>query len=229
MYYGYGFDPTFILMIPAMLLAGYAQAKVKSTFAKYSRIRNSYGHTGYAVARTLLDNSGLQDVPVELVAGRLSDHYDPGKKILRLSQEVYNSSSLAAMGVAAHECGHAIQHQEGYAPLLVRNAIAPVASFGSKASWLFIIGGFIFSAINLIDIGILLFSAAVIFQVITLPVEFNASNRAVVLLESNGLVPANEIGPARQVLNAAALTYVAAAFAAIMQLVRLFVLRGRRD
>ena len=229
MYYGYGLDPTFLLLVPAMILAAYAQSKVKSTFNKYLKVRNSYGHTGFDVARRLLDANGLQDVPVEMVGGRLSDHYDPRKRILRLSQDVYNSNSLASVGVAAHECGHAIQHQEGYAPLIVRNAIAPVASFGSQAAWLFIIGGFIFSWISLIDIGILLFSAAVAFQVITLPVEFNASSRAIVLLESNGLVPSNEIGPAREVLRAAALTYVAATFAAIMQLVRLFVLRGRRD
>lgn len=229
MFYGYGFDPTMILILPAIILAGYAQSKVNSTFNKYLRVRNSYGHTGYEVARRLLDAHGLHDVPVELVGGRLSDHYDPRKKVLRLSQDVYNSNSLASVGVAAHECGHAIQHQEGYAPLIVRNAIAPIASFGSQAAWLFIIGGFIFSWISLIDIGILLFAAAVAFQVITLPVEFNASNRAIALLESNALVPSNEIRPAREVLNAAALTYVAATFAAIMQLVRLLVIRGRRD
>lgn len=229
MFYGYGFDSTFLLILPAIILAGYAQSKVNSTFSKYLRVRNSYGHTGYEVARRILDNNGLHDIPVELVRGRLSDHYDPRNRVLRLSQDVYNSNSLASVGVAAHECGHAIQHSEGYAPLVVRNAIAPVASFGSQAAWFFIIGGFLFSWIDLIDIGILLYSAAVAFQLITLPVEFNASNRAVAILESTGLVPANEIGPAREVLKAAALTYVAAAFAAIMQLVRLFVLRGRRD
>lgn len=229
MFYGYGFDPTFILLLPAIILAAYAQSKVKSTFNKYLRVRNSYGYTGFEVARRLLDANGLQDVPVELISGRLSDHYDPRKRVLRLSQDVYSNNSLASVGVAAHECGHAIQHSEGYAPLIVRNTIAPVASFGSKASWLFIIGGFIFSWVELIDIGILLFSAAVIFQVITLPVEFNASSRAVALLEGNGLVPSNEIGPAKEVLRAAALTYVAATFTAVMQLVRLFVLRGRRD
>ncbi|HYF83170.1 MAG TPA: zinc metallopeptidase [Clostridia bacterium] len=223
------YDSTFILLIPAMIFAAYAQSKVKSTFNKYLKVRNSYGHTGFDVARRLLDANGLQDVPVELVGGRLSDHYDPRKRVLRLSQDVYNSNSLASVGVAAHECGHAIQHLEGYAPLIVRNAIAPVASIGSQASWLFIIGGFIFNWIDLINIGILLFSAAVAFQVITLPVEFNASSRAIALLEGNGLVPSNEIGPAREVLRAAALTYVAATFAAIMQLIRLFVLRGRRD
>jgi uncharacterized protein len=229
MYYGYGLDPTMILLIPAIIMAAYAQSKVKSTFNKYLKIRNSYGHTGYEIARRILDANGLQDVPVELVGGRLSDHYDPRKRVLRLSQDVYNSNSLASVGVAAHECGHAIQHLEGYAPLIVRNAIAPVASIGSQASWLFIIGGLVFGFVGLIDIGILLFSAAVAFQVITLPVEFNASTRAIALLEGNGLVPSNEIGPAREVLRAAALTYVAATFTAIMQLVRLLVLRGRRD
>lgn len=229
MYYGYGLDPTMILILPAIIIAAYAQSKVKSTFNKYLKVRNSYGHTGHDVARRILDANGLQDVPVELVGGRLSDHYDPRTRVLRLSQDVYNSNSLASVGVAAHECGHAIQHMEGYAPLIVRNAIAPVASFGSQAAWLFVILGFVLSWVGLIDIGILLFSAAVAFQVITLPVEFNASRRAVVLLESNGLVPANEIGPAREVLSAAALTYVAATFMAVMQLVRLLVLRGRRD
>lgn len=229
MYYGYGFDPTMILILPAIILAAYAQSKVKSTFNKYLQVRNSYGYSGYEVARSILDANGLQNVPVELVSGRLSDHYDPRKRVLRLSQDVYNSSSIASVGVAAHECGHAIQHSEGYAPLVIRNAIAPVASFGSQAAWIFIIGGLVLSWIDLIDIGILLFSAAVAFQVITLPVEFNASSRAIAILEGNGLVPSNEIGPAREVLRAAALTYVAATFAAIMQLVRLLVIRGRRD
>jgi Zn-dependent membrane protease YugP len=229
MYYGYGYDWTYILIIPAILLAGYAQAKVRSTFSKYLHVRSSYGYTGYEAARRILDNNGLHDVPVELVKGSLSDHYDPRSRVLRLSPEVFNSNSIASVGVAAHECGHAIQHSEGYAPLIVRNVIAPVASFGSQAAWFFIIAGFIFSWINLIDIGILLFSAAVAFQVITLPVEFNASKRAIAILESNGIVPSGELGPAREVLRAAALTYVAAAFTAIMQLVRLFLLRGRRD
>lgn len=229
MFYGYGFDSTFILILPAIILAAYAQSKVSSTFSKYLRVMNSYGHTGYDVARRILDANGLQNIPIERVGGRLSDHYDPRKRVLRLSQDVYNSNSLASVGVAAHECGHAIQHSEGYAPLVVRNAIAPIASFGSQASWLFIIAGFIFSWVDLIDIGILLFASAVLFQVITLPVEFNASKRAIALLEGNGLVPSNEIGPSREVLKAAALTYVAATFTAVMQLLRLFVLRGRRD
>lgn len=227
--YGYGFDPTFIILLPAIILAAYAQSKVNSTFNKYLRVRSSNGYTGYEVARRLLDYHGLNDVPIELIPGRLSDHYDPRKRVLRLSRDVYESSSIASVGVAAHECGHAIQHQEGYAPLVVRNTIAPVAAFGSRAAWFFIIGGFIFSQMNLIDIGILLFAAAVVFQVITLPVEFNASSRAIALLESNGLVPQNELRPAREVLSAAALTYIAAALSAVLQLARLFLIRGRRD
>lgn len=228
--YGYyGFDSTILIILPAIILAAYAQSKVTSTFNRYLRVRNSYGYTGLEVARRILDSNGLHDVPVELVRGRLSDHYDPRTRVLRLSQEVYGSNSLASVGVAAHECGHAIQHSEGYAPLAVRNAIAPVASFGSQAAWLFVIGGFIFSWVDLINIGILLYAAAVAFQIITLPVEFNASSRAIALLESNGLVPSNEIRPAKEVLNAAALTYVAATLAAVLQLVRLFILRDRRD
>lgn len=229
MLYGYGFDSTILFILPAVILAAYAQSKVTSTFSKYLRVMNSYGYTGYEVARRLLDSNGLRDVPVERVSGRLSDHYDPRKRVLRLSQDVYNSSSLASVGVAAHECGHAIQHSEGYSPLVIRNTIAPIASIGSQASWLFIIAGFIFGLGDLVDIGILLFTVAVAFQVITLPVEFNASRRATALLEGYGLVPSNEIGPAREVLKAAALTYVAATFAAVMQLVRLLVIRGRRD
>lgn len=229
MYYGYGFDPTFIILLPAIVLAMYAQSKVSSTFNKYLRIRSSYGYTGYEVARRLLDYHGLNDVPIELIPGRLSDHYDPRTRVLRLSRDVYESNSIASVGVAAHECGHAVQHQEGYAPLVVRNAIAPIASFGSQTAWFFVIAGIVISSLNLINIGILLFAAAVAFQIITLPVEFNASSRAIALLESNGLVSERDIRPAREVLRAAALTYVAAALSAVLNLVRLFLIRGRRD
>lgn len=229
MYYGYGFDPTFIILLPAIVLAMYAQSKVSSTFNKYLRIRSSYGYTGYEVARRLLDYHGLNDVPIELIPGRLSDHYDPRTRVLRLSRDVYESNSIASVGVAAHECGHAVQHQEGYAPLVVRNAIAPIASFGSQTAWFFVIAGIVISSLNLINIGILLFAAAVAFQIITLPVEFNASSRAIALLESNGLVSEKDIRPAREVLRAAALTYVAAALSAVLNLVRLFLIRGRRD
>lgn len=229
MYYGYGFDPTMILLIPAILFALYAQSKVSSAFSKFSRMRNSYGHTGYQIARRLLDAHGLYDVPIEVVPGRLSDHYDPRKRVLRLSHDVYNSSSLAAVGVAAHECGHAIQHQEAYVPLQIRNVIAPIASIGSQAAWFFVMAGLLFNFLGLLDIGILLFTVAVAFQIITLPVEFNASGRAIALLESQGLVPVNELGPAKKVLDAAALTYVAATVTAILQLVRLLIIRDRRD
>ncbi len=227
--YGLFYDSSFLLLIPAMIFALYAQTKINTTFNKYLRVRNSYGFTGFQVARKILDANGLQNVNIELVRGRLSDHYDPRHRVLRLSEEVYRGDSIASVGVAAHECGHAIQHQEEYAPLTIRNTIAPVASIGSRAAFFFIFAGLIFNALNLFDIGILLFSAAVIFQLITLPVEFNASSRAIYLLESNNLVPADEIAPAQKVLSAAALTYIAATITAAMQLLRLFVLRSRRN
>jgi uncharacterized protein len=228
--FGMGFfDPTFIILIPAILFAAYAQSKINSTFNTYLRVRNSNGYTGYQVARTILDNHGLESVPIELIQGHLTDHYDPRKRILRLSNEVYNGDSLASVGVAAHECGHAVQHQEAYAPLTVRNTIAPIASIGSQLSWILVLAGFFFGFSGLIDLGIMFFSVAVVFQLITLPVEYNASNRAIVMLTEYNLVPANEIGPAKKVLSAAALTYLAATIVAVMQLVRLLLLRGRRD
>lgn len=227
--YGWGFDPTYIILVPALIFAAYAQSKINKTFNKYLRVRNTNGYTGYQVARTILDKHGLQNVPIELINGNLTDHYDPRKQALRLSNEVYNGNSLAAVGVAAHECGHAIQHQEAYTPLTVRNAIAPVASIGSRAAWFLVIAGLLFGWLQLLDLGILFFGAAVIFQIITLPVEYNASNRAIALLTDYNLVPVDEVEPARKVLSAAALTYVAATLVAIMQLVRLLFIRGRRD
>jgi uncharacterized protein len=228
--FGYGFfDPTFIILVPAIIFAAYAQSKINSTFNTYLRVRNTNGYTGYQVARTILDNHGLESVPIELIQGHLTDHYDPRKRILRLSNEVYNGDSLASVGVAAHECGHAVQHQEAYAPLTVRNTIAPIASIGSQLSWILVLAGFFFGFSGLIDLGIMFFSVAVVFQLITLPVEYNASNRAIVMLTEYNLVPANEIGPAKKVLSAAALTYLAATIVAVMQLVRLLLLRGRRD
>lgn len=229
MFYGWGYDPTFILLIPAMLFAAYAQSKINSTFNRYLRVRNSYGLTGYQVARTILDKHGLSDLPIELIRGHLTDHYDPRNRVLRLSNEVYNGLSLASVGVAAHECGHAVQHQEGYAPLTFRNTIAPIASIGSQLSWVLVIAGLFFNSLNLIDLGILFFSAAVVFQVVTLPVEYNASSRAIAMLTEYDLVPANEVGPAKKVLSAAALTYLAAMIVAVMQLLRLLLIRGRRD
>jgi uncharacterized protein len=228
--FGYGlFDPTFIILIPAILFAAYAQSKINSTFNTYLRVRNSNGYTGYQVARTILDNHGLQSIPIELIQGHLTDHYDPRKRILRLSNAVYNGDSLASVGVAAHECGHAVQHQEAYVPLTVRNTIAPIASIGSQLSWILVLAGFFFGFTGLIDLGIMFFSVAVVFQLITLPVEYNASDRAIAMLTEYNLVPANEIGPAKKVLSAAALTYLAATIVAVMQLVRLLLLRGRRD
>lgn len=228
-YYGWGFDPTYIIIVPAILFAAYAQSKINSTFNKYLRVRNSNGYTGYQIARSILDKHGLYDIPIELVPGHLSDHYDPRNRVLRLSNEVYNGNSMASVGVAAHECGHAVQHQEGYAPLALRNTIAPVASIGSQLSWILVIAGFFFGFTGLIDLGILFFGAAVLFQIITLPVEYNASSRAITMLTEYDLVPANEVGPAKKVLSAAALTYLAATIVAVMQLVRLLLIRGRRD
>ncbi|MDF2532249.1 MAG: peptidase rane zinc metallopeptidase [Clostridia bacterium] len=227
--YGWGFDPTFIILIPAILFAAYAQSKINSTFNTYLRVRNSNGYTGYQVARTILDNHGLQEIPIELINGHLTDHYDPRKRILRLSNAVYNGNSLASVGVAAHECGHAVQHQESYVPLTIRNTIAPIASIGSQLSWVLVIAGIFFGYTGLIDIGILFFSVAVLFQLVTLPVEYNASSRAIAMLTDYNLVPADEVGPAKKVLSAAALTYLAATIVAVMQLVRLLLIRGRRD
>jgi Zn-dependent membrane protease YugP len=219
-------DSTMILVLPALLLAMYAQSKVQSTFAKYLNVRSSKGYTGAQVARRLLDSHGLQDVTVEMIQGRLSDHYDPRKKALRLSQDVYSSSSLAAIGVAAHETGHALQHDLGYLPLAVRNSIVPIASIGSQAAFPLFFLGLIIRSESLLYLGIFAFAAAVLFQVVTLPVEFNASSRAIAALEDGGFIESREVEPTRQVLSAAALTYVAATLMAVMQLLRLLVLSG---
>lgn len=221
-------DPTFILLIPAMIFAIYAQGKVKSTFNRYLRVRGNQGYTGAQAARKILEAEGLHNIPIELINGHLSDHYDPRKKVLRLSNAVYNGTSVASLGVAAHEVGHAIQHAMGYAPLMIRNSLAPIAGFGSQAAWFLFLMGFIFDFTDLMTIGIWFFIAVVLFQLITLPVEFNASSRAIHLLESQGLLTTGEIVPAKRVLNAAALTYVAATVTAITQLLRLIILRGRR-
>lgn len=232
MIYPYGFfDSSYILLIPAIIFALYAQSKVKSTFNRYLKVPTQRGYTGYDVARRILDQNDLRDVPVELANGHLTDHYDPRKRALRLSQEVYHGTSVASVSVAAHEVGHALQHANGYVPLSLRNAIFPIASFGSQMAWVFIMGGFFFQGLSfLIDLGILLYAAAVAFQVVTLPVEFNASSRALRLLDSNGFVTGNEIQGSQKVLKAAALTYVAAMATAMAQLLRLIVLRNsRRD
>ncbi|AOY77370.1 zinc metallopeptidase [Clostridium formicaceticum] len=228
MLYGLG-DSTIVFLIPAIIFALYAQSKVKSTFNKYLRVPTRKGYSGYDVARSILDQNGLRDVPVEMAKGYLSDHYDPRNRTLRLSREVYYGNSIASVSVAAHEVGHAIQHARGYVPLSFRNAIFPIASFGSSVAWIFVFGGFIFNALSLIDLGILLYTAAVLFQVVTLPVEFNASSRALRLLDSNGFITSQEIGSSQKVLKAAALTYVAAMATALAQLFRLIAIRNRRS
>lgn len=220
-------DPTMVLLIPALILGIWAQSKVKRAFAKYSKVRAASGMTGAQAARYLLDRAGLQKVKIEPIQGRLSDHYDPRSKVLRLSEGVYNSPSLAALGVAAHEAGHALQDKDNYAPMRIRHSLAPVANLGSTLLFPLLIGGFLFAIKPLITVGIVLYSFAVAFHIVTLPVEFNASSRALKLLEGSGALHPDEIGGARKVLSAAAMTYVAATLAAILTLVRLLILRGR--
>ena len=229
--YGYGMDPWYILVIIAFLFSMVAQTKVSSTFNKYSRVRNRAGFTGAQVATQMLQNAGIYDVSVQRVAGNLTDHYDPRTKTLRLSQGVYDSMSVAALGVAAHETGHAIQHDVGYAPLALRSFFVPLANFGSRLAFPLIVIGFIVAGggSTLVTLGILFFSLSVAFTVITLPVEFNASHRAIDLLVADGFLSSDEIGGAKKVLSAAAMTYVAAAFAAVVQLLRLIAIFGRRD
>ena len=229
--YGYGMDPMYFLVIIAFIFSMVAQTKVSTTFNKYSRVRNRAGFTGAQVATQMLQNAGIYDVSVQRVAGNLTDHYDPRTKTLRLSQSVYDSTSVAALGVAAHETGHAIQHDVGYAPLALRSMLVPAANFGSKLAIPLILIGFFFSGGGsaLVTIGILFFSLSVLFTIITLPVEFNASHRAIDRLVDDGFLASDEIGGAKKVLSAAAMTYVAAAFAAVAQLLRLMAIFGRRD
>lgn len=226
----YYFDSTYILVIIGMLITLAASAKVKSAFAKYSRVRSMSGMTGAEAAQRLLNASGIYDVRIEHVSGHMNDHYDPRTKVLRLSDPVYGQNSLAAIGVAAHECGHAIQHEQGYVPLKLRSTLVPIANFGSMAAWPIIILGVIMGfSQTLINIGIILFSVAVLFQLITLPVEFNASRRAIARLGETGILYGDELRHSKKVLDAAALTYVAAAAATILQLLRLVILFGGRD
>ena len=221
----YGFDPTYILLVIGMLLSLAASAKLKSTFAQYRRL------TGEQAARRILMAAGITDVAVRSIPGSLTDHYDPRTRTVNLSQDSYGQTSLAAVGVAAHECGHAIQHATNYAPLDFRSALVPVANFGSNLSWpIFIIG--LFAGLRpLTTAGIVLFSLAVLFQLVTLPVEINASSRALKMLQSTGILGSDETKGARKVLTAAAMTYVAALAASILQLLRLVILAGgrRRD
>lgn len=222
------FDSTFLILIPALIISAWAQMKVKSTFDRYSRVRSINEYTGAQVARMLLDAEGLYDVPVQQVSGRLTDHYNPKERVMRLSTEVFSSTSIAAIGVAAHETGHAIQHQRHYAPLQIRSAIVPVVNLSSNASWVIFLLGFILGVPSLINLGVYLFGAVVIFQLITLPVEFDASNRALKIVGERGILYGDEIKGAKSVLSAAALTYVAAALMAISQLIRLLVISRDR-
>ena len=227
-YYGYYYyDPTYMLIVISALISLFAQFLINSRFSKYSRVRSRSGMTGAQAAERILQSQGIYDVAIQRVSGKLTDHYDPRNKTLNLSDAVYASTSVAAVGVAAHECGHAIQHARGYAPLSFRSALVPVANIGSQLSWLFIILGIFFGGSHsLIMIGILMFSAAVLFQLVTLPVEFNASGRALKLLSETGILQKDEVSDTRKVLSAAALTYVAAAATAVLQLLRLLRLFG---
>lgn len=230
-YYGF-WDPTYFLVIIGAIICMIASARVKTTFNKYSRYRSRTNMTGKEAAQRVLRSAGIMDVTVRHVSGSLTDHYDPRNKTLNLSDSVYDSTSVAAIGVAAHECGHAIQHQKDYAPLSIRSAIVPVANIGSTLAWPLIIIGLLFSSATgsfLIKLGIICFSLAVLFQLVTLPVEFDASKRAVNILGSTGILSEEELPMTKKVLGAAALTYVAGAAAAILQLLRLILLFGGRN
>lgn len=231
MYWPFFYDWTYILLIPALILSMWAQFRVSSTFSRFSKVRASSGMTATQMAEQLLHAEGVYDVSVERTRGNLTDHYDPKNMVLRLSDSTANSTSVAALGVAAHEAGHVLQHRDGYAPLMLRTAAVPVVNIGSNLSWPLFLVGLIFSWEPLLYAGIALFALAVLFALITLPVEFNASKRALAALEANGyLQPGEEMRGARKVLSAAAMTYVASAFMAIMQLLRLLAIAGaRRD
>ena len=230
-YYGYYFDRTYILILIGVLISMAASSKVNSTYAKYGKVRSHSGMTAADAARRILDNAGLRHIRIERIAGNLTDHYSPKEQVLRLSDTTINSTSIAAIGVAAHECGHAIQHAEHYAPLTIRNTIVPVVNLGSKLSWPMILIGLIFSIGGFLDLGIIFFSFSLIFQIITLPVEFNASSRALRILEDSGMLYSDELKGAKSVLSAAAMTYVAAVIASLLSLIRLIILFGgrRRD
>ena len=233
MYYPMFYDPTYILVMIGVVICLLASAKMNSTFSNYSRVRSHSGMTGKEAAEALLHRDGIYDVRVEYVAGNLTDHYDPRSKVLRLSDATYQQTSVAAIGVAAHECGHAIQHARGYAPLSIRSALVPVANFGSSIAWPLIIIGLIMNSQTsqlFLNLGVIAFSMAVLFQIVTLPVEFNASRRALKILGNTGMLYPDEVRETRKVLTAAALTYVAGAASAILQLLRLIMIsNSRRD
>ncbi|MEG0146434.1 MAG: zinc metallopeptidase [Clostridia bacterium] len=228
MFYSF-WDPTMLIILPGLVIAFLAQMRVNSTFAKYGKIAARSGYTGASMARALLNGAGLQDVAIARVRGSLTDNYDPAKRVLNLSESVYDSSSIAALGVAAHECGHALQDKESYAPLKLRSVIVPTVNIGSNLSWPIFLIGLIFSWKPLLLVGIILFSLTVLFTLVTLPVEFNASRRATQALASGGYLSQDELTGAKSVLGAAAMTYVASALNAILQLLRLLALSRRHD
>lgn len=228
-YPGFYFDRTMILLLPAIIIAFWAQSRVSGTYRKYRTIRTMNGYTGENVARMMLDAAGLYDVPVVEIRGELTDHYDPRSRVVRLSSDIYHGASIASAGIAAHEVGHAIQHKEAYKPLVLRTSIASAVNFSSQASIIIFMIGLLFSIPLLTNIGIIFFTVAVIYQIITLPVEFNASRRALNILESRNILYGNEVSGAKSVLSAAAMTYVAAALMSISQLIRLIAISNRNN
>lgn len=236
LYYGYPFyyrfDPTYILIIIGVIISLIAQARLSSQFSKYKRIHSMSNMTGRMVAERILQANGINDVSIEKISGEMTDHFDPRNKVLRLSSNTYNGTSIASIGIAAHECGHAIQHNVGYAPINIRSAIVPVANIGSKLSWILILVGLLFTGESSqlwLNAGIICFSAVVVFHLVTLPVEYNASNRALENIEDLRMLDSQELKGAKKVLNAAALTYVAGAATAILQLLRIILLFGGRN
>ena len=228
-YPGFYFDRTMILLLPAIIISFWAQSKVSSTYKKYRTVRTMDGYTGENVARMMLDAAGLYDVPVLETSGELTDHYDPRSRVIRLSRDIYHGTSIASAGIAAHEVGHAIQHQQSYKPLVLRTSMATAVNFSSQASIFIFMIGLLFSIPVLTNIGIIFFTVAVIYQLITLPVEFNASRRALNILESRNILYGNEVNGAKNVLTAAAMTYVAAALMSISQLIRLIAISNRNN
>lgn len=227
-YYGWGFDPTYLLAVLGLVLTMIASAQVKSTFQKYAKVRTSSGLTGAMAAERVLHSCGIYNVAIERVSGSLTDHYDPRSKTLCLSDSTYGSASVAAVCVAAHECGHAVQDQEQYGPLVLRSTLVPAANLGSQLSWPIFLAGLFFSIQPLLTAGIILFLLAVVFQLVTLPVEFNASSRALKILEQERILPQEELQGGRKVLRAAAMTYVASVASSLLQLLRLIILaRGK--
>lgn len=227
--FGWGFDPTYLLAILGLILTMMASAQVKSTYSKYAKVRSMSGLTGAMAAEQILHSNGIYDVSVQRVSGNLTDHYDPRSKVLRLSDSTYGSTSVAAICVAAHECGHAVQDEVRYAPLVLRSTLVPIANFGSQLSGPIFLAGLIFSIGPLLTAGIVLFSLAVLFQLVTLPVEFNASSRALRILEERHILSSSELSGGKKVLRAAALTYVAALASSLLQLLRLIILARGRD